>query len=130
MAFTYVLSTSIGQVRLLIPDSNTLQYVFEDDEITAFLGMEGGTVKRAAALALETIASNETMVLKVIRLLDLSTDGAKTSDALLKRAALLRAQAAAESEDNIDGSNIDIAEMVIDGWQAADFAINSALRGG
>ena len=130
MAFTYVLSTSIGQVRLLIPDSNTLQYVFEDDEITAFLAMEGGVVKRAAALALETIASNETMVLKVIKLLDLSTDGAKTSDALLKRAALLRAQAATEAEDGIDGSYIDIAEMVIDGWQATDFLINNALRGG
>ena len=123
MAFTYDLSTDIGKVRLLIPDSSA-NYVFEDAEITAFLGMESG-VKRAAALALETIASNETLVLKVIRLLDLSTDGAKVADSLLKRAALLRQQADGEAMDAelASGGMIDIAQMVIAPFQWDDYVL-------
>lgn len=119
MAFTFDLSNDIGKARLLIPDSSPANYVFEDDELAALLAMEGGVVKRAAALALETIASNEALVLKVIRLLDLSTDGAKTADALLKRAALLRTQATAEAEDALEGTAFDIAEQVYDpfGWR-------------
>ena len=89
MAFTYTLSTDAGKVRLMLPDNNPTQYVFEDDEIAAFLELEYSNTRRATALALETIASNEAYTLKVIKLLDLQTDGAKTSDALLKRAALL-----------------------------------------
>ena len=100
MAFTYVLSTDIGKVRLLIPDRISSDFIFDDDEITAFLSVESSSVKRAAALALETIASDIAMVDKVIKLLDLQTDGAKTSDALLKRAATLRDQA--DNEDITD----------------------------
>jgi hypothetical protein len=62
--------------------------------------MESGNVRLAAALALETIASDTEMVDKVITIMDLSTDGAKTSDALLKRAALLREQAEDSNLDN------------------------------
>lgn len=92
MAFTYLPATDVGKVRLLVPDSNVETHVFEDEEIATFLSLEGGRVKRAAAMCLETMASSEAFVQKVIKLLDLSTDGAKTSDALLKRAAVLRQQ--------------------------------------
>lgn len=91
-------TTPLGQVRLLIPDrggslpDGTNFFVFGDDEIAAFLSIEGGSVRLAAALAIETIASDTAMVDKVIETLDLKTDGAKVSDALLKRAALLREQ--------------------------------------
>jgi hypothetical protein len=119
MAFTYVATTSRGQVRLLIPDRTDTGHLFEDAEIDAFLSMEANVVKLAAAAALETIASDNAMVLKVIRLLDLTTDGAKTSDALLKRAGLLREQAAAE--DYTGG--IDWAEMVVD-----DFSLRARLE--
>ena len=111
MAFTYLLNTNSGLVRLLIPDNNLSSYMFEDDEIEAFLTLEGG-VKRAAAMALETIASNEALVLKAITLMDLSTDGPKVSDALLKRADLLRKQADLDGE--IAGGGWDIAELVYD----------------
>lgn len=111
MAFMYDLSTDTGKVRLLIPDNKSASYILEDDEIEAFLNLETG-VKRAAAMALETIASNEALVLKVIRLLDLQTDGAKVADSLLKRAALLRKQA--EEDELIAGDGFEIAEMVVD----------------
>ena len=92
VVYPIVLTSDIGRVRLLIPDRSLDLFVFQDDEIEAFLEIEGG-VKLATALALETIASDIAMVDKVIRIMDLSTDGAKTSDALLARAKLLREQA-------------------------------------
>ena len=100
MAFNYDLSTARGKVRLLVPDRVSTDYLFQDDEIDAFLSVEDSSVKRGAALALETIASDIAMIDKVIKLLDLQTDGAKTSDALIKRAATLRDQA--DNEDITD----------------------------
>lgn len=127
MSFSYVAGTDIATVRLLIMDTNAGSYVFEDAEITTFLSLETGA-KRAAALALETMASNEAFTLKVIRLLDLQTDGAKTADALMKRAATLRSQADADDAAT-DGGAFDFAE-----WAVSDFAYrgiltNQALRG-
>ncbi len=92
IAYPIVLSSNVGRVRLLIPDRGADYFVFQDEEIEAFLEIEGG-VKLATALALETIASDIAMVDKVIKIMDLQTDGAKTSDALLARAKLLREQA-------------------------------------
>lgn len=89
-------STPAGYVRLLITDTqvdDTATMIFTDAEIQAFLTYNVSQPYRAAAVALETIATDQALVLKVIKVLDLETDGAKTSDALLKRAAILRAQA-------------------------------------
>ena len=94
------LASPVGMVRLLIPDRFPDHFVYQDEELAAFLTMESGNVRLAAALALETIASDTAMVDKVITIMDLSTDGAKTSDALLKRAALLREQAEDSDLDN------------------------------
>ncbi len=132
MAFNYDLATDAGKVRAIIPDTNIEAYVFEDAEIEAFLSMEGGGVKRAAALALETIARNEVMVLKVIRLLDLQTDGAATAREMRMQAGELRQQAKSDADElaGDDRPAFDVAEMVIDGWQAEEYLVNSALRGG
>lgn len=127
MSFTYAVATERGQIRLLIMDTGASSYMFEDDEIDAFLAMESG-VKRAAALALETMASNEAFVLKVIRILDLQTDGAKTSDALLKRATELRKQAALD-EAAAAGGAFDIAEWAVNDFAYRDILTNQALRG-
>lgn len=113
MAFTYDLSTDVGRVRLLVPDTDWENAVFSDEELTAFLALESSSPRRAAALALETMAANETLTLKAIKLLDVQTDGAKVLDALLKRAALLRQQAAADDAD-AGYAGFEIAEMVVD----------------
>lgn len=102
-------TTDLGKVRLLIPDTDEANQLFADDQISGFLTIEGGIVKRAAAAALETAASNEAVVSKVIRTQDLQTDGAKVSDALLKRAAELRRQV---NEDDPDTSGaLDIVDF-------------------
>lgn len=103
-------TTPIGKVRLLIPDRHPLVLLFEDEDITAFLGMEGDSVKKAAALALESAASSEALISKVIRTQDLTTDGARVSAALLDRAARLREQADNDPEDG--GGGLDIIEFV------------------
>lgn len=128
MAFSYDLSTDVGKIRVLIPDNKGDAYVFEDDELAAFYALEGNSLKRAAALALETIASNEVMVLKIIRLLDISTDGAKVSDALLKRAEKLRSQA--DDEETAANGGFDIAEMVVDQFGYREKTLNNYLADG
>lgn len=128
MSYSYDLSSDVGKVRLLIPDNKgayvppdeqPAMYIFEDEEISTFLILETG-LRRATALALEVIASNEALVLKVIKLLDITTDGAKVSDALLKRAALLRKQAG-DDEELAVGDGFDIVTMIVDRhtWEQA-----------
>ncbi len=125
MPFTYNLALPIGQVRLLIPDRVDAGHVFEDDEITAFLALEGNRVKLGAALALEMAASDTAMVLKVMRLLDLTTDGAKVSDALLARARALREQDAVEDATGAFG----YAEQVFNSFSERERLWKQAERG-
>lgn len=81
-------------VRLLISDTDpgTTQY-FTDTEIATFLALESDNVKRAAAQALDTIASNETLVAKWIQDHSITVDGTKVAADLRKAADALRAQA-------------------------------------
>ena len=129
MAFTYDPATNAGRVRLLIPDRVDSGHLFEDDEIDTFLSLENSSIKRAAALALETAASDNALTLKVIKLLDLSTDGARTSAALLERAAKLRSQADVEDSAD-DGGAFDIAEWVVNDFAYRERMRNEALRNG
>lgn len=87
-------STPTGMIRLLISDVDVASPVFSDVEIGGFYRFEASNVRLAAAQALETMASNEAMVSKVIRTLDLQVDGTKVAAELRARAATLRATAA------------------------------------
>lgn len=99
-------TSPLGQVRLLINDVDDTDQagglVFSDAEITAFLTMEAGVVKRAAALAIETNADNEVLASKVLSTQDVSTHGEAVSAALLQRAAKLRDQADLDEERGDD----------------------------
>ena len=88
--------------------------LISDTDLTTFLTAEGSVVKRATALALESIASDQVLVLKVMKLMDLQVDGSNVSDALLKRAAMLRDQASQE-EAAEDGGSFDVADMIYPG---------------
>lgn len=93
--FTYDPTTTIGLVRLRLSDTDEATALFSDAEISAFLDAEGADWRKAAALALETTASNQALVLKVITRDGLQTDGAKLAAELRAQATALRAQAAA-----------------------------------
>ena len=106
-------STIIGQVRLLIPDTEVLEnlknslepatYIFNDSQIQAFLSLYANNVKRAAAQAKLALATSETLINKVIKTDDLMTDGAKLGAELRAQAAELRKEA--DADDLIDSSD-------------------------
>lgn len=100
MPFTYIQGTPAGMVRLLLNDVDETHPVFSDDEIDAFLALEGGSVKRAAAQAIDTNADDQALASKVLKTQDLSTDGAKLADSLRSRARELRRQADVQDEDD------------------------------
>lgn len=90
--------------------------LLSDATITNLLTLEG-SVKLAAAQALEIIGTNEVLVQKRIQILDLQTDGPAVAAALAKRAQQLRDEAAAgvgAVAADFDGA-FDVAEV---GWDA------------
>lgn len=94
-------TTAIGQVRLLVPDLDPVAPLFTDAQITAFLTIAGNRIRLATAEALGALASNEAMVSKVIRTLDLQVDGTKVAAELRARAGELREQ---DAEYDTDGN--------------------------
>lgn len=102
-------------VRLLIPDRGA-QPQFKNEEIAAFLALEGDNVRLAAAQALDTAASRLMMTSRVTSALDMSTDGVRVSD-LLKRAQSLREQAAQfDADGDADQFSIDIVDFDPSRW--------------
>jgi hypothetical protein len=103
-------ATAIGQVRLLIPDTEQLldpsgtydhgEYIFSDPQIQAFLSLYSNNVKRAAAQAKLVLATSEALINKVIRTADYNTDGAKLGAELREQSKQLQAEA--DRDDLID----------------------------
>lgn len=91
MSFTVNYGTNAGKVRLLITDTNPVIPQFSDEEIDVFLELEG-SVRRAAAMALEVIAVNEALLQKRIVILHLETDGPALAAELRNLAKSLREQ--------------------------------------
>lgn len=96
-------SSVVGQIRLLIPDTEqlgdlsdptaTASYLFSDAQIQAFATLYSNNVKRAAAQAKLVLATSEALISKVIRTDDLQTDGAKLGAELRAQAAQLVSEA-------------------------------------
>lgn len=128
MAFTYDLSTDVGKVRLLIPDSVSSDHIFSDEELTAILTMESDNVKRATAAALDTLASSEAYQQQAIRVLGIQNDGPAVAKELRERAKTLRTEADRDELADAGGA-FDIAEMVVTPSQARERRANEALRG-
>ncbi len=103
-------STQIGQVRLLIPDTDQLanpadpsqaaSYIFDDSQIQAFVTMYVGSIKRAAAQAKLVLATSEALINKVITTYDLKTDGAKLGAEIREQAKLLREEAIEDEQED------------------------------
>ena len=127
--FTYDVTTDRGKVRLLITDRDAAHEVFDDDEIDAFLSMMSNNVLRAAAVALFQIAANEVLVLKVIKLLELQTDGASAAKALRELAKEYQEKADL-AEAGEAGGSFNYAEMVYDDFSYRERLEKEALRAG
>ena len=80
-------TSPVGQVRVLIPDLRKLEdlrdlrkearYLFTGKEIGAFLAVNNGNVKLAAADACDAIGTDRALQLLVLKTDDKQTDGAK-----------------------------------------------------
>ncbi|HET6494773.1 MAG TPA: hypothetical protein VFH61_05345 [Thermoleophilia bacterium] len=93
MTWTYDLTTDIGKTRLRVSDTDTTRRIMDDEDYQAFLDMAGGSVVLAAAMALEAIAVNEVLCLKVVNLMGaIVTDAASAAKQLLAQAKTLRAE--------------------------------------
>ena len=116
-------ATAVGQVRLLIPDTEELQdpaetephahYLFSDAQIQAFVALYSGNVKRAAAQAKLVLATSEALINKVIRTADYTTDGAKLGAELRAQAKQLQDEADKDDlSDAYDDSFIVVPQTV------------------
>jgi len=128
MTWTYEpeVMASRDQVRLLIGDTDLAEpgnWIFTNEELDALLVMEGGSVKLAGAQALDTMASQEAMILKKIRILDLTTDGPAVAAELRARAMELRSQEYGGAND-LPMS----AQLVVDANTYDEVLRNSILR--
>ncbi len=122
------LTTDRGKVRLLIQDDNETYEFFTNAKIDAFLtlagDLEGSSVFNASALALESWASNQVMVIKVVKLLDVQTEGAAVSREMRQRAAILRKDAITSSSD----AGFEIAEMALGHFSWVEQIENAAIE--
>lgn len=105
-----------GQVRLLVSDVNEANFILTDEMVAGYLARYGveptgpvtprAPINRAAADALDAIASSEALVSKVMQTVDgLQTDGAKVANSLRTRADSLRRQADREDDMTVDGED-------------------------
>lgn len=100
-------------VRLLISDVAS-DPLFKDGEVDRFLSLEGGAVKRAAALALRTIAANEALLLKYIQTQGLTLDGSRVARELRELAEDLI------EDDDADGDEVLLVAKNRDGYDFGD----------
>lgn len=128
MTFTYDPTTPNGRVRLLIADTSENAALYQDEDITAFLAMASDSnIFRAAALALRSMATNEIMVQKRIKLLDLSTDG--PAEALQLR-LLAKSYDDRADDDDLADVPFEVGEWVNDLFSFREYIWKDALRNG
>lgn len=97
MAIDY--GTPVGQIRLLIADLDEAAFILTDEHLNGYLTLNVESVHRAAADALDAMATTDVLLSRKIRTQDLSTDGPAVAAELRKQAAQLRAKADAADED-------------------------------
>jgi len=93
MTWSYDPSTDIGKVRMQIADTDMSRKIMDDEDIQGFLDLSGGSPILGAAKALEAIAVNEVLCLKVVNLMGaIVTDSASAAKQLLAQAKTLRTE--------------------------------------
>jgi len=105
--------------------------ILSDASLQVMLDLVNANVLLGAAMALDTIASSETLIQKVITLLDLTTDGSKVAASLRAHALELRDQnAQGLATGSADDVPFDWAEQVFDQATFRERLIKSFLRSG
>lgn len=92
-------STPVGQLRYVINDVEE-PYAFSDAHLQAMLSIYRNNLQLAGADLIESIAVDEVLLYRFVRTDDLTVDGSKAAEILLKRAQRLREQAAIDAEED------------------------------
>ncbi len=123
MSFTFDPTNAIGLIRTISGDKYEAAAFHSDEEIEAFLSLEDGDLKLASAQVLDSMASNEAVIQKQIKLLDLTTNGPAVAKALRDHATELRRQVDEEPA-------FDFAEQVNDSFSYREKILKDAIRRG
>jgi hypothetical protein len=105
----------------------TVQYkhvCFLDATLQAFLDLNDGDIRLAAADALDSMATSQAMIQKKIKSLDLQTDGPALATALREHAKVLREVASGRGE-----AEFDIVEQINDEFGFHEKLIKDWMRG-
>ena len=115
MANTYsattVGSNSSFQVRLLIGDTNTTNYLFDDEEITFFLSRASSNVTQAAVYALGTVIRSKALLAKITKL-----GGYMTEEFAIKDLMLLISQLQNELSGGISAIELQTSSEHLDSY--------------
>ncbi len=125
--WTYDVSTDTGKVRLLARESDQSTSIFSDEEIDTFLALETH-VLLGAALALETIASNEVLLQKKIEVSGIKTDGPAVAESLRTSAIALRLRYDALVQGTSVDPGWDWAEMGLTAEQMSEQRFNDLVK--
>jgi hypothetical protein len=101
VTISYELTTDIGKTRLFATDTDVQDAIFFDEELQVFLDATGDAPMLAAAMALETIASDAAKLAVKTRQDVLSTDPTAIPAELRAQAKALREQYAANSAGSL-----------------------------
>jgi hypothetical protein len=110
MAFTYVISTLIGQVRFLIDDTVDSGHKFEDEEIQVFLDLYSNSIFYAGAACLERLATRFATTSQTVKIGDYQYGSSTAAQQYREMAERLRAMedeypAFAVAEENLSSFN-------------------------
>ena len=140
--YSFVDNPNIAYVRLLIPDTDPVKIIFQDEEIQAFFAIQQATFQsgmffsgvqgrnlpslplsfvRVAALALDTLANNKGKLGNVVKLLDVQMDWKDAASILREGAKTYR-----EVDDNAGA--IMIIEQTPTDWAFAQRFWNQFQR--
>lgn len=130
MAFTYdiALGTPKDAVRILLADTNGTAYSYEDEEIQGVLNLfaAGQNPYRAAAMLLESSATNQALLLKKISGAELTTDGPAVQKQLMAQAQQWRDEADRLDVQTMGG--FDYAEQWVTIFNWRERFLDQALR--
>lgn len=114
-------NTPLGQLRALLFQTERYKdpanpeapadYLVSDDQLSAYIAINGDKLYGAAADALLALASNEALVSKKIRTEDLSTDGPAVAAELRRTAA----------EFKIKQNDLDESNDSLEAFEVVDF---------
>jgi len=116
---TFVIAPPLDQDVVITHQHSLLS----DSQLQEFLDVEVNDVKMASALALDSIASTQALILKKIKVLDLQTDGPALAKALREQAESLRTQAQ-------DSPEFDLAEQITNVPGFVEKVIKDQMREG